>query len=119
MVVLEKKCFKLPFVNSQTYGELMRLGLRYNREERSYSAIDLDRENADSVLELLSRILKDKVTFEETGSQAQNSPVVQTCVICGRTFGCDVCRYFELCITRDVTSSCVCGRCLEEGKPLA
>jgi hypothetical protein len=118
MVVLSKKKFKLPFVDSHTYRELMRLGLQYNRQDRSYSAEDLNSANTDSVLELLSRILKDRVSFEQPEAPAKIRPVKQTCITCDKSFQCNECRYFELCETKDSASSCVCGRCLEEGKPL-
>jgi hypothetical protein len=118
MKVLEKKGFKLPYVDSQTYRELMRLGLRYDRQLKSYSAEDLDTANADSVLAVLSRILHDEVCFEQSKVPVQNRQAAQTCIICGKNFQCNECRYLELCETKNVSSSCVCGKCLEEGKTI-
>ena len=117
MVVLDKKCFKLPYVDSFTYRELLRLGLRYDRAQRTYSGEDLDSASLNSVLELLSKILHDKVSFEQT-TQKPSAPTraAQKCIACGKSFACDECRYFELCETKNVPSSCVCGKCLEEDK---
>jgi len=117
MVVLDKKAFKLPYVDSQTYRELMRLGLRYDREQKMYNAEMLSLNEIGSVLDLLSRVLHDKVSFEQAASQpAKNAPTTQTCIGCGKKFACEECRYYELCETKGVSSGCVCGKCLEEGK---
>jgi hypothetical protein len=116
MKVLDKKGFKLPYVDSATYRELMRLGLRYDKAQRSYSAEELGSEGEAVVLGVLSKILHEEVSFGQTAGKAPFVKVVQTCVFCGKKFPCDECRYFELCETRDVSSSCVCGKCLEEGK---
>ncbi len=118
MVVLNKKAFKLPYVDSQTYRELMRLGLTYDRLQKTYSAEDLDESNVDSVLELLSRILRDKVSFEQSNLNGQKSMPSQTCIVCGKNFQCSECRYFELCETKNTRSRCICGKCLEEGKAI-
>jgi len=119
MKILDKKAFKLPYIDSQTYRELMRLGLRYDRQQKSYSAEELDTANIDSILELLSRILHDKACFtqikEATGNKARAG---LTCLVCGKQFPCQECRYYELCETRDLPLSCICGKCLEEGKTL-
>jgi hypothetical protein len=119
MKILDKKAFKLPYIDSQTYRELMRLGLRYDRQQKSYSAEELDTANIDSILELLSRILHDKACFtqikEATGNKAR---AALTCLVCGKQFPCQECRYYELCETRDLPLSCICGKCLEEGKTL-
>ncbi len=116
LVVLDKKNFKLPFVDPSIYRELMQLGLRYDGEKRVYCAQHLGPSNIDELLELLSRILKDKVYFEETDETTQIGQISQICIICGKSVQCEECRYHELCETKDVPSSCVCGRCLKEGK---
>ncbi len=117
MIVLNKKRFKLPFVDPQTYRELIRLGLRYNRLDKAYSAEDLNSANIHSLLELLERILRDKVTFEQVCDVPKAGIIKQTCTICGKSFQCNECRYLELCETKETSSSCVCGRCLEQGQP--
>jgi hypothetical protein len=116
--VLDKKGFKLPYVDSQIYRELMRLGLQYDRQQRTYSAEELDAAGADSVLELLSRILHETVCFEPASDKLQKHEASQACLVCGRSFQCNECRYCELCETKDIRSSCICGKCLEEGKVL-
>ena len=117
MKILNRKGFKLPYVDSETYRELLRLGLRYDRQQKSYSVEELDSANLDSVLELLSRILQDKACFEQT-TQAASKPATaaQTCLVCGKSFPCKECRYYELCETKDLPLNCICGKCLEEGK---
>ncbi len=116
---LDKKGFKLPYVDSFTYRELMRLGLQYDRQQKTYSAEGLDTAGIDSVLELLSRILHDKACFEQTKQVAsKKAPVTQNCLVCAKKFPCEECRYYELCETRDLPLSCICGKCLEEGKAL-
>ncbi len=118
MKVLDKKSFKLPYVDSQTYRELMRLGLQYDRQQKTYNAEGLDATNVNAVLELLSRILREKACFEEINVSAQTRLPSQNCIICSRNFQCNECRYYELCETKSTRSSCICGKCLEEGKVL-
>jgi hypothetical protein len=119
MKVLDKKGFKLPYVDSQTYRELLRLGLQYDRQLRMYSAEELDTAGAEAVLALLSRILHEEVCFEEKSAGTQVNLILQTCGVCCKRFQCTECRYFELCETKNTPSSCVCGKCLEEGKAIS
>ncbi len=116
MKVLDKKGFKLPYVDMQTYRELMRNGLRYDRQLRSYSAEELDETRTNDVLSLLSKILREQVCFEEPKKSVSSNVVSQSCLICSKHFQCNECRYFELCETKNVPSSCICGKCFEEGK---
>ncbi len=119
MKVLDRKGFKLPYVDGQTFRELMRLGLRYDRQLRCYSAEELNELNLDSALELLSKILHEKVCFEQTaGAAGKGGQAMQTCLVCGKSFPCQECRYYELCETRETPSKCICGKCLEEGKTI-
>ena len=118
MNALDKKSFKLPYVDSATYRELMRLGLRYNKQLRSYSAEDLDKARSETVLALLSKILHEQVCFEQSKECVRESRVDQTCLICGKSVLCGECRYFESCETKDIASKCICGKCLKEGKTL-
>jgi len=122
MKVLDKKGFKLPYVDGQTYRELMRLGLHYDKQARSYSAEDLDDARINDVLALVSKILHEQVCFEQSKEGVQKGIgrgiVEQVCLICGKRFQCDGCRYFELCETKNKASSCICGTCLEEGRHL-
>jgi hypothetical protein len=116
MKVLSKKVFKLPYVDGQTYRELMRLGLGYDKSLRSYSAEQLDEGQVGAVLSLLSKILHEQVCFDLSVKDVQGGRVSQTCLICGKSFACDDCRYFELCKTKNIASICVCRKCLEEGE---
>ena len=116
MKVLDKKGFKLPYLDSQTYRELMRLGLTYDRANKMYSAVDLDDASTESILELLSKILHEKVCFDQVNQPGKSVRTTQKCLACGKNFACDECRYFELCETKGISSSCICGKCLEEGK---
>jgi hypothetical protein len=118
MKVLDKKGFKLPYVDTQTYRELMRLGLSYDRQLRSYRAEELDESRVEEVLNLLEKILHEPVSFEQAKESTQSKRIEQTCMVCSKRFPCDECRYFELCETKSVPSSCVCGKCLEESKAI-
>ena len=104
MIVLNKKAFKLPRVDSSTWETVMRLGLQYDRAQLSYSVVSFN--NIDKLLGILSEILNDTVCF------------TQTCLICGEDFPCQECRYYELCETKNLPFSCVCGKCLEEGRTI-
>ena len=103
----------------QTYRELLRLGLQYDRAQKTYSAEDLDPASMDSVLELLSKILHDKACFEQTTEAAGNTAgQPRPAWFAANNYPCQECRYYELCETRDLPLSCICGKCLEEGKTL-
>lgn len=104
MVVLNKKSFKLPRVDPPTWGALMRMGLQYDRDKLTYSVVNCN--NVEKLLESLSDILKEDVGF------------TQTCLSCGKDFPCQECRYYELCETRNLPLSCLCGKCLEECSPV-
>ncbi len=104
MAILNKKAFKLPRLDPSTWGAIMRLGLQYDRATLTYSVLHYN--NVEKLVESLSDILKDDVGF------------TQTCLVCGKEFSCQECRYFELCETRNLPLSCLCGKCLEEGKTL-
>ncbi len=119
MKVLEKKGFKLPYVDSLTYKQLMQLGLRYDKQLRSYNAEELEESKTNSALELLSRILHEPVCFEQSNENDRKYVTNQTCVICGKSFPCGECRYLELCKTKNLPSRCVCSKCLEEEKILS
>ncbi len=116
MKALDKKSFKLPYMDSATFRELMWLGLRYDKQLRAYSAEDLDEARSETVLALLSKILHEPVCFERSKENVGSNRVDQTCLICGESFLCGECRYFESCETKGMPSKCICGKCLEEGK---
>jgi hypothetical protein len=105
MIVLNKKGFKLPHVEKDKFVMLLRLGLQYDRASGLYRIGNTN--NLDRLLDLLREMFGSKdVCF------------TQTCLICGKDFPCQECRFYELCDTRNLPLSCVCGKCLEEGKVL-
>ncbi len=101
MVALNKKSFKLPYVDKEKFMLLLRLGL-----ERNQSAYCIKNFNTiDRLIETISGILDgEKIVF------------LQTCSVCGKDFGCSDCKYYELCATKDLPFHCVCPQCLKEGK---
>ena len=106
MVVLNKKGFRLPRLEKEKFILLMRLGLEYDRTEGAFRVANCN--NVEKLMPTLSEILNDdKICF------------TQTCLICGKDFSCQECRYYEICDTRDLPLSCICGKCLEERKTLA
>jgi hypothetical protein len=103
VVVLNKKGFKLPWVETDTFNLLRRLGLNYNRELGVYSVSSYN--NVEKLVDVISGILNvERVAF------------LQSCIICGGDFACQNCKYYESCITKDLPFQCVCPRCLKEGK---
>ena len=105
MTVLNKKGFRLPRLEKEKFVLLMRLGLNYDRASGMYSVVNCN--NIEKLVGALSEILGD-----------HDLSFTQTCLACGRDFPCNECRYYELCETRDLPFSCVCGKCLEQGKTL-
>lgn len=103
MTTLNKKGFRLPRLEKEKFVLLMRLGLSYNRDTGMFSVSNFN--NIEKLLDTLSEILNDS-----------NLSFTQTCLACGKDFPCIECRYYELCETKNLPFSCVCGKCLEEGK---
>lgn len=101
MAVLNKKAFKLPRVEKEKFFLLLRLGLEYNREQGAFSISSYN--NIEKLVDAISGILNEEVKF------------LQNCIICGRDFPCQDCKYYEACATKDLPFSCVCPRCLKEG----
>jgi hypothetical protein len=103
MVVLNKKAFKLPFVEREKFLMLMRLGLNYDRATGMYCVANYN--NIEKLTDTLAEILGvDEVTF------------TQTCALCGKDFPCSDCKYLELCATKNMPFQCVCAECLRDGK---
>ena len=106
MVALNKKAFKLPRVEKEKFILLLRLGLEYNREQGTFCISSFN--SVEKLIDTISGVLNgEKISF------------LQTCLICGKDFGCSDCKYSELCSTRDLPFQCVCPQCLKEGKPSA
>ncbi len=105
MTVLNKKAFRLPRVEKEKFILLLRLGLNYNRMEGTFSISNYN--NVEKLMDTLPSILNvDEVWF------------LQSCLICGRDFPCEKCRYIEICETKHLPFHCVCPQCLREGKAI-
>jgi hypothetical protein len=103
MVVLNKKGFKLPFLETEKYRLIMRLGLNYDKAQRLYSVSNHNNIEKLSV-EIASILGVDEVVF------------TQTCILCNKDFPCSDCKYIELCATKNMPFPCVCSQCLKEGR---
>ena len=105
MVVLNEKAFRLPRIEKEKFVLLMRLGLEYDRAGGTFRVVNCN--NIEKLIDTLSEILNDpSICF------------TQSCLICGKDFPCRECRYYELCESKDMPFSCICGKCLEEGKAM-
>lgn len=103
MICLNKKSFKLPFVDKDKFLLLLRLGLDYNRGQSSYYVKNYN--NIEKLLDTIANILNtEKVTF------------LQSCVLCKRDFPCTDCKYYDLCSTKDLPFRCVCPQCLKDDR---
>ena len=105
MVVLNKKAFRLPRVEKEKFVLLMRLGLEYDRVNSTFSISSYN--NIEKLTDTISEILKD-----------YNVSFAQSCLICGKDFPCQECKYIEMCSTKNLPFHCVCASCLKEGKTL-
>jgi hypothetical protein len=102
MVVLNKKTFKLPFMDREKFLLLMRLGLNYDKATGTFCVANYN--NIEKLADTLASILKvDEVSF------------AQTCTSCGKEFACSGCKYVESCATKNLPFQCVCSQCLREG----
>ena len=103
MVVLNKKAFRLPRVEKEKFILLLRLGLDYTREQGTFCVSSYNK--IEKLIDALSNILNvERVMF------------LQSCILCGKDFSCQDCKYTELCTTRNLPFHCVCPQCLKEGK---
>jgi len=103
MVVLNKKAFRLPRMEKDKFVLLLRLGLEYDRTHGTFSVGNCN--NIEKLLNALAEILKD-----------DNVNFTQTCIVCGKDFPCQDCKYTEMCATKNLPFHCVCPQCLREGK---
>ena len=102
MVVLNKDTFRLPRMERDKFISLMRLGLNYDRARGTFSVANCN--NIETLIDTLSEILKDEVSF------------LQNCNICHKDFSCQDCKYYDMCTTKNVPSQCICQTCLREEK---
>ena len=97
VTVITKSGIKLPYTGKEKFVELMRLGLKYDRETRTFYI-----ENVTYAIQLkavLEELLKDKIVFG------------QKCVVCDRIFSCEKCDFINICKSTVIPSYCVCNDC--------
>ncbi|MCL5878082.1 MAG: hypothetical protein M1540_09760 [Candidatus Bathyarchaeota archaeon] len=97
-IVLNSRGFKLPRLEKEKFVNLLHLGLDYDRNAGLFSIKSYN--NIEKVIETVGVILGDEVVFQ------------QTCIKCGKSFGCKECSYIEVCTTKFLPFSCVCPKCL-------
>ena len=102
---LNKRPFKLPYIEKEIFVKLVRLGVNYNRSQGSYQIRKYN--DVEKILDIISDILAQKVSF------------LQMCILCEKDLLCSDCRYYNACSTRDLPLQCVCQRCLKSGKLLS
>ena len=101
MVALNKKGFKLPFMEREKFVLLMRLGLNYDKASGTFCVTNYN--NIEKLTDTIASILNiSEVAFS------------QTCVVCGGDFHCSDCKYQDSCATKNLPFQCVCSKCLRE-----
>jgi hypothetical protein len=100
IIVLDKNGFKLPRFDKEKFVALTRLGVEYNSGLGLFSIKNFN--NIDKITAAVSDILKSPVVF------------LQSCLVCGKSFGCDKCKYGEKCATKNMPFTCVCPQCLTQ-----
>ncbi len=103
MMILNKKGFKPPRVDRDTFIFLVRSGLDYDRVQGVYSIKNYN--NIQKLTETIAKILNvDEVSF------------ALTCALCGKDVECSDCKYLDSCTTKYLPLQCICPQCLREGK---
>jgi len=98
MKVLNKKSFKLPFVERGIFGKLMRLGLDFDKRQGAYYVENYN--EVEKIIDIISDVLGgEKISF------------LQTCLLCGRDFPCSDFKYSNLRETKDLPLQCICENC--------
>ncbi len=95
--IITKDGIKLPFMGRDKFIELMRLGLGYDRQTRTFHIADF--EHIDHVKATLTEILRDEVK------------IAQTCVLCRKFITCSECEYYHICGSPDIPAYCICQKC--------
>jgi hypothetical protein len=103
MRYLNKKGFKLPFVEKEKFIQLIRLGLDFKKGEGVYCIKSYN--NIEKLIDTIAEILSEDVAF------------MQNCTLCGKDFPCSECRYLPLCGTSNLPFQCICSNCLKNEKP--
>lgn len=100
VIVITRNGFKLPFMGKEKFIELMKAGLRYDGQTKTFHIENL--EYLEKLKSLLSEQLKDEITF------------AQICFLCNSIHQCNICEYQNICRSRDVPTYCICGKCLHK-----
>jgi hypothetical protein len=103
MVVFNQNSFVLPRVEKSQFINLLRLGLEFDRVQRTYKIKNYN--NIKKLIDTLSIILNDSNIF-----------FLQTCFICKKDFSCSNCSYQNICTTKNLPFECVCSSCLKKEK---
>jgi hypothetical protein len=98
MKSFDKKGFKLPYLGSEKFKQLTKMGLGY--KDGGFFFRNLN--NVEGIKHSLCDIFNEKIVFN------------QTCTICGVEFLCERCKYYIDCITKDLPLSCFCENCINK-----
>jgi len=102
MKYLNKKGFKLPFVEKEKFIQLIRLGLDFKKGEGVYCIKSYN--NIEQLIDTIAEILGEDIAF------------MQNCALCGKDFSCSDCKYLHECGTSNLPFLCVCPVCLKNEK---
>lgn len=100
MRFFNKKSFRLPFVGKDEFIRLTRMGLGYDRGSFYIKNYD----NAEKIIDMLSEILDEQISF------------IQTCILCEKDFVCSECKYRNQCTTEGLPFQCICEICMKNEK---
>jgi hypothetical protein len=98
MKTLHKRRFKLPFIGTEQFRELMQIGVSYRQGFFYISNLN----NVEKIVDSLSEILKEEIGF------------IQTCNICDKEFLCTECKYYESCPSKNLPFNCICKTCSQQ-----
>ena len=100
--VITRTGIKLPYMGKEKFIELMRVGLKYDRDARTFFVENVN--YATQIKVILEELLNDEIVFG------------QVCMICKKNFSCNECEYMNICKSSSIPSYCICSKCLSENK---
>ena len=116
--VLDPDGFKLPYMGRDKFIQLMRIGLRYDRNTGMFVARRKD--NLESVEESLSQIISKAVRFRraEPVLAEPTDEIAKECYIDGQRVICNQCEFVDDCPTHILTARkfCLCDTSLADPK---
>ena len=92
----DKKGFKLPYLGSEKFKQLTKMGLAYKDGNFLFRTLN----NVEEIRHFLCDTFNEEIVFS------------QTCTICGVEFFCERCSHYIVCITKDLPLSCFCRKCI-------